>query len=207
MQLYRSSIAILLLLTISGATQAQQIGPEIRIGPGEATIGGVGVRNGGIVVPTLDQAIDTAINTSPLVVLSDADKKNVHQAIKTVGFVSAVLHDPVTGLIIISVLNGKGEKQNIPVPINDATPTGNTWPLAAKCIVQQEGGLITAMFADDPAHITEATYGDTLKLTANYCAEYKEKSATAVSMKMTGRSDFPNAAPPLYRHYLVGAAN
>lgn len=181
-----------------------QIGPEIRIGGGEATIGGIGVRNGKVVTPTPDQILDTAINSTPLVVLSDADKKNVKQAIVTTGFVLAVASDPVTGIVLITVLKGNGEKEDIPVPTVNAPPTGKIIELTAKCIVQQEGGTITAMLNDDPAQLTGLALGDTLKLSAGYCAEYQQKSVTSVTVKYTGRSDYPAAVPPLFRHYLVG---
>lgn len=190
---------------IASSVQSQQIGPEIRIGGGEATVGGAGIKKGGgIAVPTLDQLIDNAINSTPLTFLSDADKNNVRQAIKTTGFVSAVVSDPVTGIIIISVLSGKGEKQDIPIPTVNAPSTGTTWALNAKCLVQQAGGLITAMFSDDPEHVKDPKPGDTVMLTAAYCPEYKDKSVTNVKIKWTGHSDYPDAKPPLYKHYIVG---
>jgi hypothetical protein len=190
---------------IVSPTRSAQIGPPIRIGGGEATIGGLGVKKGGgIAVPTVDQLIDNVINSTPLTVLSDADKNNIRGAIKTTGYVAAVASDPVTGIIVISVLSGKGEKQDIPIPTVNSPPTGKTWTFNAKCLVQQAGGLITAMFNDDPEHIDDPQPGDILTLTAGYCPEYKDKSITSVKITWTGHSDYPNAQPPLYKHYIVG---
>ena len=199
-------LAIAAALMVIGSGLSRQIGPEIRIGGGEATVGGVGVKKGGkLAVPSVDQVLDTVINTNPATaLLSDADKENVKQAIKTAGFVAAVANDPITGIIIISVLSGKGEQKDLPVPQVDAPPTGKTWNLAAACIVQQEGGIITAMFNDDPQPLSQLKPGDALKFTAPYCKEYKNKSITAVTVKYTGKTDQPDAQPPLYRHYVTG---
>jgi hypothetical protein len=60
------------------------------------------------------------------------------------------------------------------------------------------------MFSDDPEHIMETHDGDTLNLTAGYCPEYMQRSVTTVKIKQTGRSDYPGATAPRYRHYLVG---
>lgn len=184
-----------------------QIGPEIRVGGGEATIGGVGVRNGKVVVPTPDQLLDSAINSTPAALLSDADKKNVKQAIITTGFIAAVASDPITGIVLITVLQGSGDKSDVPVPTVNAPPTGKTIELSAKCITQQEGGAITAMFNDDPPRLAELAPGDMMKLSAGYCPEYQKNSVTSVTVKYTGRSDFPDAKPPLYKHYIVGRAS
>jgi hypothetical protein len=181
-----------------------QIGPEIRIGGGNATIGGLGYQNGHVAVPTVDQMIDNAINSSPLTLLSGPDKANIKSAVKTTGFIAAVASDPVTSIVVLSILGGNGQKNDVPIPVVNKPPTGKTWALTAKCVVQQDGGLITAMFNDDPEHIADIAYGDTLNLTAGYCAEYMKHSVTAASIKFTGRSDFPNAVPPVYKHYLVG---
>jgi hypothetical protein len=132
-------IPILTLVVMASPALSIQIGPEIRVGGGKACIGGACVGKGGVKLPTVDELIDNAINSSPLTLLSDADKKNVREAVKTTGFVAAVASDPVTGIVIISVLAGKGEKQDVPVPTVDAPPTGTIWSLQAKCIVQQEG--------------------------------------------------------------------
>jgi hypothetical protein len=199
---------IVLILTVASiaATPAWpiQIGPEIRIGGGEATFGGVGVKNGKVVVPTPDQLLDTAINSTPLTLLSDADKRNVKQAIVTTGFVMAVVSDPITGIVLITVLQGNGDKTDVPVPTVNAPPTGKVVELAAKCIVQQAGGTITAMLNDDAPRLAELAAGDTLKLSAGYCPEYQKNSVTSVTVKYSGRSDFPDAKPPLYKHYIVG---
>lgn len=201
----RQIVLVVTAFTIASSAQSAQFGPEIRIGGGEATIGGGGVKKGGsIAVPSVDQLIDTAINSTPLTLLSDPDKKNVREAIKTTGFVSAVVSDPVTGIILVSVLSGKGEEQKVLIPTVNAPPTGKTWTFNAKCLVQQGGGLITAMFNDDPEHIKDPKRGDTLVLTAGYCVEYKEKSVTNVKIKLTGQHDDPDAQPPLYKHYVAG---
>jgi hypothetical protein len=201
-------LKIVLTLTLAAATATPalpvQIGPVIRVGPKEATIGGAGVRNGKVVAPTPDQMLDSAINSTPLALASDADKKNIKKAITTTGVVAAVVANPVTGIVLITVLQGNGDKTDVPVPTVDAPPTGKTFELTAKCIAQQEGGIITAMFNDDPPRLAELSAGDTLKMSAGYCDEYKKSSVTSVTVKYTGRSDFPDAKPPLYKHYIVG---
>jgi hypothetical protein len=197
-----AGMTALLLLTYPASSY--QIGPRIVVGGGKACVGDACVSKHGVTLPTLDQLIDNAINGSPLQLLSDADKKNVREAIKTTGFVSAIAADPVTGIVILTVLSPKGEKTDVPVPTVDAPPTGKTWSFKARCLVQQEGGLVTAMFNDDPEHMMEIKLGDTLILTAGYCVEYKQKSVTAVTIKFSGRTDYADSQPPIYRHYLVG---
>lgn len=182
-----------------------QIGPEIRIGSGEATVGGAGIKDGKVAVPTIDQVIDSAIASSlPLMLLSDKDKAAAREAIKAGGLVLGVAADPILGMFIISVLNSKGEPQDKMVRTVNAPPTGKSWTFQAKCIVQQGGGLFTAMFNTDPPDIMTAAYGDTINLKAGVCAEYQDKSVTAVTMKLTGRLDEPAAKPPEYLHYLMG---
>ncbi|WP_017965239.1 hypothetical protein [Rhizobium leguminosarum] len=193
----------LALSIISAPAYSIQIGPEIRMGPGEVTIGGAGVRDGKVVAPTPDEMLDTVINSTPLAVLSDADKNNVKQAIVTTGYAAAILSDPVTSIVIISVMSKDGSK-DVPVPVKEALPTGKEWAFSAKCIVQQPGGLITAFFVDDPAQLNDIANGDKIILSAAVCPEYKEKSVTAVTIKFTGRSDFPDAKEGEYKHYIVG---
>lgn len=202
----RTNILIAATLGFVFPAWALQIGPEIRIGGGEATIGGVGVKGGKVAVPNAGQVLDTIINSTPLAVLSDADKNVVKQAIVVTGVVSTIARDPITGLVILSVIQGEnGERKDIPVPVNPAIPsTGKSWTFVAKCIVQQEQSLITALFVDDPVNIMTIADGDALIITAPHCPEYQQKSVTSVTMILTGRSDVPNASPGKYRHYLVG---
>ncbi|OWO89551.1 hypothetical protein B5E41_30375 [Rhizobium esperanzae] len=181
-----------------------QIGPPIRIGPGEATVGGFGYKDGKVATPTPDQLLDNVINSTPLAALSDADKKNIKQAIVTTGYVAAVAADPVASLVIISVLSKDGTQRDVPIPVKDTPPTGTTWTLAASCVTQQEGDLITAMFVADVEHLSDIKRGDLLKLTAPFCEEYKEHSVTAVTIKVTGKSDVSDAAPDEFRHYVTG---
>lgn len=204
MRSLRVSLAVLFIAISTNQARPIQIGPEIRIGGGEATIGGLGIKNGKVVTPTPDQLLDSAINTTPLMVLSDADKKNVKQAIVTTGVIATVVSNPVLGLVVISVLNGTGQKTDVPVPVTEAPPTGTTLDFTAKCLVQQEGGLITALFTDDPPRLADLKAGDTLNLHAPFCPEYPKNSVTNVTVKFTGKSDYPTATPPQYRHYVVG---
>lgn len=187
--------------------QAKQIGPRIKVGGGSVSIGGLTVGKDGVELPTIDQLIDDSINSTPLTLLSDADKNNIRDAVKTTGVVAAIVNDPITGIVVAQIIYGDGEKEDIPIPTVNAPPTGNSWSFSATCIVQQEGELITAMFNDDPTDLDKISDGDTLNLTASYCAEYGSKSVTSVKIKMTGRSDFPDVKPPRYRHYIVGQAN
>ncbi|MBY5453930.1 hypothetical protein HFO91_30595 [Rhizobium leguminosarum] len=198
-------IATLWLATILVATPAlpKQWGPEIRIGPKEATVGGAGYKNGKVVTPTPDQLLDNVINSTPLAALSDADKKNVKQAIVTTGYVAAVAANPAS-LVIISVLSKDGSKRDVPIPVKDTPPTGTTWTLAASCVTQQEGDLVTAMFVADVEHLNDIKRGDLLKLTAPVCKEYKEHSVTAVTIKMTGKTDVSDAAKGEFKHYVTG---
>lgn len=198
-------IHLFALMLLANSAFSIQIGPEIRIGAGEATIGGLGVKPGGkLAVPNVDQVLDNYINSTPLTLLSDADKANIKGAAKAVGFVSAVVSDPVTGLVIISILSGDGKQNDIPIPTVETPPTGKSWTFTAKCLVQQEGGLVTAFFDQTPAGLDQIKHGDILDLTANHCPEYREKSVTAVKVKMSGRTDPPGAQPPAYLHYIVG---
>src|SRR5262249_13727927 len=119
--------ALLFGIIFAIPASAIQIGPEIRVGPREFTVGGAGFKDGKPVPPTLDQLIDNYINSTPLVVLSDADKKNVREAAKTTGYVAAVVSNPVTGLVLISVLQPDGTKQDIPVPVINQPPSKKTW--------------------------------------------------------------------------------
>lgn len=206
----RQLFALLLLLATTYPVTAQlpqlpsvQVGPAFRIGPDEATVGGVGVKNGQLAVPTVDQMINTAIDsTAPG--LSDADKNNVRNAIKTTGYVTAVASDPVLAFVVISLVGKDGKTKDVVVPTNNAASTGKSWTFTATCIVQQEKGLITALFNDDPQGLDQVGDGDTVNLTAPYCEAYKEKSVTAVAMRKTGLTNTPDATPPLFRHYLVG---
>ncbi|SIO49736.1 hypothetical protein SAMN05443247_06533 [Bradyrhizobium erythrophlei] len=199
-------ISLLAWISLMAPALAQQIGPEIRVGPGEVSVGGAGIKDGKVVTPTPDQILKTVIDSNPATMfLSDADKQNVKSAIITTGYVSALVSDPVAGLVLISVLSKNGEKRDVPIPTVAAPPTGKTWVLTAKCIVQQTGNLITALFDNDPDHIAEVGFGDTMNVTAAVCPEYKQRSVTSVRMKVTGKNHVEDAKPPMYRHYFVGS--
>lgn len=188
---------------ISAPAYPIQIGPEIRVGPDEFTIGGAGVKDGKVKAPTPDEVVDTLINSTPLAVLSDADKKNVKGAIVTTGYVSAFLSDPITSIVLITVFTKNGEK-SVPVPVKTAVPSGIEWAFKSKCIVQQPDGHIMALFVDTPDKLKDIKIGDKLNLTADVCPEYQDKSVTSVTINYSGRSDYPEAPAGEIKHYIVG---
>ena len=205
MRTFNFLTGVALIVLSSTPIHAIQIGPEIRIGGGEFTIGGVGVKDGKAAVPTATQLLDTAINSTPLTLLSDADKQNVKQAIVTTGVIAAVASDPIAGLIIVSILAGdNGKRQDIAIPVSDASPTGKTWTLAASCIVQQTGGVITAFFLTNLPELSTIADGDTVQLTAPFCPEYKQLSVTVIRIKKTGLTNIPGAADGKIHNVLVG---
>lgn len=193
-----------IFLSVGSSSSAFQIGPELRFDGKNLSIGGVSVGSDGIELPSVDDLIDSTISSTPLTLLSDSDKGNIKEALKTTAVLTAVVSDPITGMVIATIISADGTKQDIPVPTVDAPPTGETWSFTSACIVQSEGNFITAMFRDEPADISSPAFGDTLNLAAPYCPEYGNKSVTSVVIKFTGRSDFPDAQPPVFRHYLVG---
>lgn len=197
-----SPVFLMAVLAVNPAS-AWQIGPRIVIGDGNACIGGACIGKDGVKLPTVDDLIDSAINSGPLTLLSDADKDNIREAIKTTGVVSTIVSNPVTGIVIAHIIYGDGKQQDIPIPTQNIPPTGKNWSLLATCIVQQKD-IITAMFNNDPTNIDKVADGDTINLTAPFCKEYTENSVTSVRIKMTGRSDYPDVSPPRYRHYIVG---
>ena len=207
MRIYLGIAGAIAIAVISTASvSARQIGPRIKIGGGNVCVAGVGVCNGKLsLLPSADEAIDTLINSTPFAFASDADKKNIHTAVKTTGYISTIIHDPVTGLVIITVLEANGRKRDVVVATRDAPPTGATWTFSAKCIVMQEGKKITAMFDTSPPHLNkqEIHGGDTIVLTAPFCEDYQKASVTSARVKFTGLTPTGDL-PPAYTNFLVG---
>src|SRR5262249_44852953 len=138
----------------------------------------VEIKDGNIKVKKLNQVLEDHLNASPFYAgLSDADKKNVRDAIMTTGVVHKVIEDPVSGFSFAKYLLGKeAEEQSVPVKVDDNAPaTGKTWQLTAACIVQQEKDLITAFFDTEapPANWDSIKPGHAVELKAPYCKAYK----------------------------------
>ena len=192
-------------LLSAAPSYAIQIGPVIKIDDGgNLCVGGGCVGPDGVKLPTVDELIDDAINTTPLTLLGDGDKAKLHNIIKTTGYVAAVVADPVVGTVIVTVLIGD-KKQDVVVPTTNAPPTAKIWDFQADCIVQTSGKIM-AMFNNDPPHLNkqDMTPGDTVNLLAPVCTQYGSNSVTYASVKFTGLTDVPDAVPPAYRHFLVG---
>lgn len=152
-----------------------------------------------------DEMIGDVLGTMPgFALLSDADKENAKKLAKEGGLIlAATSMDPITGGIIIQLLNGS-TKQEVAVPTYSPNPpvTNASYSFSAVCIASRGSNNFTAAFADPPADLSKVSRGDTVNLTAPICAGMSG-SVSSVIMIATSEAT-PVLNNPAYKWILLG---
>ncbi|TXM94945.1 hypothetical protein [Methylobacterium sp. WL116] len=207
-------VALLALATPSPAPARSVLGDivkgttggQIDIDKGEACILNQCINDKGKTrTKSVDELIGDALGTIPgYVLLSDADKNNAAKLAKSGGLILATTTmDPVTGGIIIQLLNGP-DKQEVPVPTYAPNPpsTSISYTITAVCIASRGPKNFTAAFGDPPADLNKVKRGDTVNLTAPICAGMAG-SVSSVVMVATSEAT-PVQNNPSYKWLLLG---